>query len=65
MDGSLGGFENSHQLFAEEPETGEKGVKLWLWGAKEAKADMGIRSSSSVKLVAHLGGCWWHTQGGC
>lgn len=56
MDGNLGAFENSHQLFAEVAETGEKGVKLWLWGEKEAKPDMGIRSSSSVKLVAHLGG---------
>ena len=31
-------------------------MKLRLWGAKEAKAAMGIRSNSSVKLVAHLGG---------
>lgn len=32
-----------------------KGLKLWLWGVKQAKADTGLRSSSSVELVAHLG----------
>lgn len=32
-----------------------KDLKLWLWGVKQAKADTGLRSSSSVELVAHLG----------